>query len=491
MYNNKIKYIKTHYYKAFALITLLLSGCYGLRPSSGGAETKSVSRKINVSHVALPRGYAIEAVATGLTFPTALTFDEQGNIYVVESGYSYGETWTVPRLLRVASSGSHSVIATGEKNGPWNGVTFHDGNFYVAEGGELNGGKILKISKDGSITALIENLPSKGDHHTNGPVVENGYVYFGQGTATNSAVVGEDNAKFGWLNRYPDFHDIPCKDIVLKGKNYESKNVLTDDPEDIATTGAYVAFNTRTSPGQVIQGSVPCSGSILRIPVGGGDPELVAWGFRNPFGLTMHEGKLFVVENGYDERGSRPVWGTGDVLWEVQEGKWYGWPDHSGNEALDHHAFKVPGKGTAELLLKEKPNEPPKPAAVLGVHSSSNGMDFSTSDRFGFKGMAFIAQLGDMSPNVGKVLGPVGFKVVMVDVNEGVIKDFAVNKGKRNGPASLLKKGGLERPVAVKFSPDGRSLYVVDFGILEIDGNKTISHKGTGVIWKITKSEKK
>jgi glucose/arabinose dehydrogenase len=471
------------------MLLIALQGCYGIRPSSGGAETETAKRKVNAADIALPENYKIESVATGLTFPTGITFDQQGQVYVVESGYSYGETWAEPRLLKLDASGTASVIARGEKNGPWNGVTFHNGFFYVAEGGELNGGKILKISKDGNVTSLIENLPSNGDHHTNGPVIENGYIYIGQGTATNSGVVGEDNAKFGWLKRNPDFHDIPCKDIVLKGKNYESKNVLTDDPDDMATTGAYVPFNTKTSEGQVIKGSVPCSGSIMRIPADGGDPELVAWGFRNPFGLAIHEGKLFVVENGYDDRGSRPVWGTGDILWEVEENTWYGWPDHSGHEALDHHGFKVPGKGTIDLLLQEKPNEVPEPKAVLGVHSSSNGMDFSTSDDFGYKGMAFIAQLGDMAPNVGKVLGPVGFKVVMVDVEKGIMKDFAVNKGKRNGPASVLKTGGLERPVAVKFSPDGRALYVVDFGVLEIAGNKTISHKGTGVIWKITKAQ--
>lgn len=151
------------------------------------------------------------------------------------------------------------------------------------------------------------------------------------------------------------------------------------------------------------------------------------------------------------------------------------------------NAEPLPGKGKTKLLLKEKPNEPLHPIAVLGVHSSSNGMDFSTTDEFGFKGYAFIAQLGDMAPNVGKVSGPVGFKVVMVDVENGIVKDFAVNKGKRNGPASVLKSGGLERPVAVQFSPDGKALYVVDFGIIGISGNKTISHQGTGVVWKITK----
>ncbi|MDQ3395765.1 MAG: glucose dehydrogenase [Bacteroidota bacterium] len=469
------------------LIVIAFQGCYGIRPSSGGGEAETLSRQINPLDIALPKGYSIEALSSGLTFPTGITFDEQGQIYLVESGYSYGEAWSEPRLLKIDPSGKTSVIATGEKNGPWNGVTFKDGNFYIAEGGALNGGKILKVSKEGKISALIENLPSKGDHHTNGPIVWNGYVYFGLGTATNSGVVGEDNASFGWLERNPDFHDIPCEDVVLSGRNYESNNVLTENPDDKATTGAFVSFNTKTEEGQVVKGTVPCSGSVLRISTNGGAPELVAWGFRNPFGLAVYEGKLFVTDNGFDDRGSRPVWGTGDILWEVKENQWYGWPDYSGHHALNEEVFKVPGKGAAELLLKEKPNEPPHPIAELGVHSSSNGMDFSISDEFGYKGKVFIAQLGDMAPNVGKVMGPVGFKVVMVDVERGVIRDFAVNKGKKNGPASKLEKGGLERPVGLKFSPDGKSLYVVDFGIIEISDGKTISHKETGMLWKITK----
>ena len=55
------------------------------------------------------------------------------------------------------------------------------------------------------------------------------------------------------------------------------------------------------------------------------------------------------------------------------------------------------------------------------MHSSSNGFDFSRSKAFGFEGEAFIAQFGDMAPEVGKVWSPVGFKVVRVDVATGVI----------------------------------------------------------------------
>ena len=75
-----------------------------------------------------------------------------------------------------------------------------------------------------------------------------------------------------------------------------------------------------------------------------------------------------------------------------------------------------------------------------------------------------------------KVLFPVGFKIVRVNTETGVIRDFATNKGKRNGPASWLKSGGLERPLSVKFDRSGSNLYVVDFGIMKTDkigtGNK-------------------
>ena len=47
--------------------------------------------------------------------------------------------------------------------------------------------------------------------------------------------------------------------------------------------------------------------------------ELVAWGFRNPFGLAVApDGRLFVTDNGLVVRGSRPVWGSPDVLWEIK-----------------------------------------------------------------------------------------------------------------------------------------------------------------------------
>jgi hypothetical protein len=470
----------------FIFLLTALPGCYVLLPSSGGGQTTFEERRLEPGDIALPAGYTIEAVTSGLTFPSAVAFDDNNVPYVLEAGYSYGEVRTVPRLLRISPDGSTKVIATGD-NPPWNGLAFADGAFYIAEGGTFEGGRILRLDLDGTITPVVTGLPSFGDHHTNGPAFHDGWLYFSQGTATNSGVVGTDNADYGWLYRYPDFHDTPCEDITLVGQNYRSPNPLTEDPQDTVSTGAFLPFGTASTAGQVIEGALPCGGSVMRVRPDGSGLELVAWGFRNPFGLAVApDGNLYVTNNSYDERGSRPVYGTGDLLWRVETGVWYGWPEFHGERLLnDSNAFKAPDKLTPQRLL-ETSLVPPAPAATLGVHSSSNGFDFSRSNAFGYRGQAFIAQFGDMAPEVGKVLSPVGFKIVRVDVATGGVYDFAVNKGDAYGPASKLGSGGLERPNDAKFDRTGEALYIVDFGVMTI-GEKPQPQQATGVLWRVTR----
>lgn len=468
-------------------VALCFASCYKLRGHYGTKSYEPVDRKVTPGDIELPSGYKIELISSGLNFPTALAFDEKGALYVVEAGYSYGEIFTVPKLVRIDEDGVKE-IAHGDKNGPWTSLEYYKGNFYVAEGGAMDGGRILKISPQGKITRLIENLPTYGDHHTNSAVIgSDGYIYFGQGTATNSGVVGKDNMAFGWLGRKKEFHDIPCEDIMLSGENFETENVLSQDKEKVLT-GAYVPYGTKTVKGQVIKGSIPCSGAVLKMPLSGGKLELVAWGFRNPYGLAFSpDGQLYVSDNGYDTRGSRPVFGAADLLWKVKSKTWYGWPDFSGEDSLSGENFRARKIRPENLLLKH-PNLPPKPVAYFGVHCSANGMDFSKNAAFGYEGDVFVAQFGDMAPDVGTIYDPVGFKVVRVNVSTGDVVNFAANKGRTNGPASTLKSGGLERPVSVKFNPEGTALYIVDFGVLEVTDKGPAPKQKTGIIWKITKN---
>jgi len=485
--------------RALALAFLLASlpACFAMRGSHGGGQTGfTPPRRVDPQAVALPDGYRIEAVAVGLNFPTGVAFDASARPYVTEAGYSYGETWTTPRLLRVEPNGVLTEIAKGSAapdgggGAPWNGVAFHDGAFFVAAGGERDGGRILRIAMDGTITNIVTGLPSYGDHHTNGPVFgPDGALYFAQGTATNAGVVGRDNFDFGWLERRRDFHDTPCADVTLTGRNYTTRNPLTAAPDDEVSTGAFVPYGTATQAGQIIRGAVPCNGAVFRVAPTGGALQLVAWGFRNPFGLAFApDGQLYAAENSFDVRGSRPVFGTGDVLWRVERGRWYGWPDyHAGRALTDTQWYKPRGEPAPGFVLASHPGVPPTPVALLGVHSASSGLDFARSAAFGHVGDAFIAQYGDMAPNVGKVLSPVGFKVVRVDVRTGVTEDFAANRGKTNAPASRLGTGGLERPVAARFDPSGDALYVVDFGVMTI-GAKAQPVLGTGVLWRIMRT---
>ena len=170
-----------------------------VKPTPVTAEFRS-PRTTEPRDVLLPPGYRIEAVASGLTFPTGIAFDAQNRPHVVESGYSYGEAFTTARLVRVEPGGALTPVAGGDQV-PWTGVAFHGGAFYVASGGQVPGksqtGRILRVQPEtGTVSTVLDGLPGHGDHHTNGPVAgPDGWLYFAQGTATNSGALCSPLAK--------------------------------------------------------------------------------------------------------------------------------------------------------------------------------------------------------------------------------------------------------------------------------------------------------
>jgi glucose/arabinose dehydrogenase len=443
------------------------------------------SRTHEPNDILLPDGYVADVVTTGLTTPVHCTFGPDGACYVTEAGY---KTEQRPRIVRVD-------VGTGEqetvyelpderwfKTGAMTGSCWHGGALYVS-----NTDHVFRLWPDGRVEDVVLGLPGRGDHQTNYPVVgPDRKLYFSVGTATNLGVVGPDNFNYEWLRYFEDVHDVPGQDIVLAGRNYDSQDVRTSGSlVRRVTTGAFVPYGTSTSEGQVVEGELKCSGSVLRCNPDGSELELVAWGFRNPFGKAFSpDGRLFVVDHGIDERGHRHIFGDVDDLYEVHEGEWYGWPDFAAGIRLDDPHWGRRGRGR-EPLLAEHPNpSPPRPFATFEPHSGANGITFCRDAAFGFEGDAFVCLIGDLNPNTTRQATPAGYKVVRVDMQTAEVHDFAVNR--IVGPASKLPHDGFERPTHCEFGFDG-ALYVTDWGEIDIapEAGGVRMQAGSGTLWRI------
>ena len=435
--------------------------------------------------ILLPDGYVAEVVASDFNTPVSCCFDEAGACYVIEGGHKVG---AVPRVLRVdVDSGRSEPFFTWPKDrwaktGSVTGATWHDGWLYIS-----NTDTVSRIDRDGRLEDIVTGLPGRGDHQVNQPRFgPEGKLYFAVGCATNSGVVGPDNAAYEWLPEQPDMHDVPARDVVLAGRNFESHDVLGDQRRTVRT-GAFVAYGMETKPGQVIPGQTK-SNALLRCNPDGSDLEVVAWGLRNPYGIDFHaDGRLFVTEHGMDDR-NRHVIADYDDFYEIVDGAWYGWPDFASGIRLDDPRWGPGGQGREPVLAEHPDPDPPKPFVTFPPHAAANGFAFSTSPEFGFVGDAFVALFGDLAPvTTPRLLTPVGYKVVRVDMRERDVVDFAVNR--IEGPASKLPHAGFERPSDCVFGPDG-ALYVVDWGEIDIapEAGGIRMQAGTGTLWRIRRT---
>ena len=373
----------------------------------------------SVDHFRINTGYRIEPAIWNLTLPTSVTFDNENNMYIAEAGFVYGGLQPIPRILKIDNlTGNISILVDRKLNGPITDIEFYDGKLYVSHRGIIS-----TVDLDtGIVKDIIIGLPSTGDHHNNQIAIgKDNRIYFGQGEATNSGVVGEDNFNLGWLKTSPQFHDTPAKNITLSGTNFVTTNPLTAEPNDTVTTGAFVPFGTFTYNGQVIPGNIKCNGCILSANLDGTDLKLVGWGFRSAYGIAFFPddpAKLLVTVNGADERGSRPIANDTEKIYIIdislsnssQLGKFYGWPDFFGNaEPVTDAKFQVKNFTPLQFLMQ---NHPPveKPIVELEVGAALAQVDFSSSysssfsssynhtSDFGFKDMPFIAEFGIMVP---------------------------------------------------------------------------------------------
>jgi glucose/arabinose dehydrogenase len=588
---------------AFLRSAFLTSACVLAVPGVGAAATVGnplcpgedvAFNPGNGQDIVVPKGFKVSVFKSGLNFPTGIAFLKKGGkddddeqkghkgafeVFVLESGHGLpsrcndetklpaaGNPFTPDilvfsqngALLRTLGKPTSSTSDTGGTNvfqphGPAVDIAFENGHrggrlFATdsnqathAANGPNNSSRIVTVDPiGGQVKPFITQLPT-GDHPTEQLAFKEGWIYWSQGSTTNSGVVGRDN---GMGNNQ---QDIPCQDIVLSDNVFDSGGgVMTSGYSKFGTQrpGATVkAFETASHRGV-------CDGAILRARLDAANPagtiEPFSWGYRNGYAIRFAprehalEGGLLVGEDGADERGARPSNNAPDALHLAQQNRdgspdYHGWPDRYGFLPTTQAVFNpVGGPGDdlcvpannppsmctpaslAQILSEDVPIRsvlafPPQqitsPLALEAADSSFTGIDFVPDSFVGGpvqKGAALYSLEGDFGFSAANATAPapeVGHEVKLINFSgpeeplELKIMRFAFNNTFEQAFVSGIR--GFNRPTNVKFGPDGCA-WVVDYGAVRDFGQSdpaakfTVAGDGplvqipaTGVIWRI------
>ncbi|QDV34643.1 PQQ-dependent sugar dehydrogenase [Tautonia plasticadhaerens] len=455
---------------------------------------------VDPADVEVPEGYELEPVLVGLSFPCGMGFAPDGSLFLLEGG----STWpTRPymraRILRLdTATGAMDEIASEVLGGP-RGVTWRDGTLYVT----VKGGRHAHVDRidpsTGERTTIVDGLPSGGWHEPSDPVFgPDGLLYFGNGSVSQNGVCLPAGFTVD-LAKHPTACDVPGQDVTLTGNNVWSRNPTAPFPY-LAETGPFKPFGRRAEKGEVIRGHLKCSSGLWRCHPDGSGLELLAWGLRNPYGLAFSEqGELYASDNDLEEKGERAIADDPDRVWHIRNARtphgsvstpdWYGFPDMCADGLPVDHESHRPAKGKAAERLIADPPPWAGPATYLEKpHTCFCHMEFCRSDAFGHRRALFVASFGTYAPLNTPDPNALtrGFCITKVDVDSGSGEAFLRNR--RPGPASAHPgSGGIERPVDCKFHPDGRSLYLLDFGVTAVAPTHVVAYARTGVLWRLTR----
>jgi glucose/arabinose dehydrogenase len=518
----------------------------------------------NGEDIVLPSGYKVSVFAKNLNFPTAVAF--KGNkkhfeVYVLESGHGLpsicnDETSFPGGVASPTNPFTPDILVFDQNGGPVRGPLakpssgpdslqahgpaidiafekgFQGGRLFATDsnqairtpGAQNNSSRIVTVDPDtGQVTPFIAGLPT-GDHPAEQITFKDDWIYWSQGSTTNSGVVGNDNG--GGANQ----HDIPCQDIVLSSNTFSSGGgVFTSGYSSHGVTnpgGAVAAFTGATGHGI-------CDGAILRAKVKSSSPkdtiEPFSWGYRNPYGIRFApddhplKGGLFATENGEDERGARPTNNSPDRLQFAQQNHdgspdYHGWPDRFGFLDSTQAVFNpVGGPGDddpasavgkpVKPILAFPPQPITVPLALEPADVAAVGLDFVPKSFVGGpvkKGAALISREGDFGFSASNGTPEAGHDIELVNFGGGndgplqlQLQRFAYNTTFEQAFPDGLR--GINRPVDLKFGPDDCA-YLVDYGAVRDFGQSDPASKfvapadaplvqipGTGVIWKICK----
>jgi hypothetical protein len=496
---------------------LLASGC-AMRPT---VLPPSMRAAIDRRITEYPDGFELKPFMTGLNCPMGLCWDDSGNMIVAEGGFDGRD----PRIICVKPDGSISnvypvgtripIVQPGFRiYGPIGGIVACRGKIYVSHRDANDMGVITAFDYNGGHRTVVANLPAQGDFGVTDLAIPappaDPRLYFGVGAATNSAVVGLDNWEEGWLRWHRKACDVPYQAVSLLGFRFDAVNPEASlfSPGSLVTV-PFEPFGT-SDVEEIPAADFPLqkpSASIMSVALEGGDLRVEAWGVRDPVGLVLDEYQtIYITDRGMELRGTRPIDNDPDALYGIiSPGTYLGWPDYSTilepislakyqpprwmvipsgypniRPLIDHEASNLKPPSPRDLLKAQFPWQ----SGVGKMAFIPKSGPFHTSR---FEGQLLVAMWGDRAPfsSSGRpIASPLpGYRVVRVDKDTGRVMDFIYNT--QGGPASQLSEGsnvGLERPIDVKFGPDG-NLYILDFGQAVYKHGELQTETGTGKIF--------
>ncbi len=482
---------------------------------------------VTPSNVVVAPGYTVTAVATGLNFPTAMTFFGD-SIWVTEAGIGAG---ALPTVKEIDNKGNITTVLTsamlpaGTLEAPLTGILFARGWFWLIHR-QMNAagvpvGAISRFQPQdpvGTFKTVLSGLPSFGDHPASQIVFgPDDRAYFNVAAPTNSSVVGPDN---GWALSHPNLHDFPAVDVELSGIGYKTPVPFPPlDPSGTLITEPFMPFGGGTVPARTVvhaatpanpqDGIIAGSGSVYSFDPFAPDPastvRLEGWGFRTPYGIgfdPFDPNLLFVSNNGADTRqrvingqltidGSRPIDNDWDDMFVIRMGQgvqFFGWPDYfhdpvtrkplpvTDSRFCPTGALECPQFAFSDDFHSKLTVQPA--FAELEDHCSANMFDFSRTGAFGHKGDIFIAETGSIPPGTGAA-ALIGYKIARIDRKTGEVTDFIYHP--TNTQAEIFAPDGFNKPIDVRFR--GPRMYIVDFGVFP----PAPITPNSGKIWVVTR----
>ena len=519
--------------RRFAKLCLLFAAAAVVGCRTGPALIEpGMQKPIDRAVVEYPPNVQLTVYAEGLTAPSAIAFDydegdHKGTMVVAESGrggyparlYGFtpeGKYFDIyPRGLRPRLPDLPFDIGKGpfEMDGPIGGIVISGGKIFVTHRDRNDRGVVTAFNYDGTHSTVMADLPAQGEFGMTDIAVRplDGRLYFGVGAMTNSGVVGLDDWAIGWVVKHPQACDLPLTTLKLYGYRFDTKNPLAGlfGPDETAVTAPFQPFNV--SNRLRIVGNDKPTGAIYSVSPSGGDGRVEATGLRDPRGIIFDSlSNMFFTDEGMELRGTRPVKDDPDAMFRLYPGAFYGFPDYS----RDLHIISDPTRNFSEpqLLIRsgypelapviDLPNsglQPPDGSredllkATFPPLSGAARLDIvpSSGPFQNFTGNFVIALGGDRAPfaTSGESLkSPIGYKVVRADplMNAHAVSNFVYNTSEL--PAHLLhgrdRDVALERPVDVKFGPDG-ALYILDMGPMRVENGKEKIAARSGRIFRL------